>query len=104
MSSILFCAQRDVYCPFIPRAHSQLCDQRGCFLVNMSLSLAAAFLFILSCTDLRRFPSLCLHVVSCPAPQRNFEIAFKMFDLNGDGEVDLEEFEQVSLSTAIHLA
>ncbi len=29
------------------------------------------------------------------APQRNFEIAFKMFDLNGDGEVDLEEFEQV---------
>lgn len=32
-----------------------------------------------------------------PAPQRNFEIAFKMFDLNGDGEVDLEEFEQVGL-------
>ncbi|XP_032805892.1 calcium uptake protein 1, mitochondrial isoform X2 [Petromyzon marinus] len=28
-------------------------------------------------------------------PQRNFEIAFKMFDLNGDGEVDLEEFERV---------
>ncbi|XP_045926591.1 calcium uptake protein 1, mitochondrial isoform X2 [Micropterus dolomieu] len=28
-------------------------------------------------------------------PQRNFEIAFKMFDLNGDGEVDLEEFDQV---------
>lgn len=35
--------------------------------------------------------------VLCPAPQRNFEIAFKMFDLNGDGEVDLEEFEQVGL-------
>ncbi|NWW74352.1 MICU1 protein, partial [Climacteris rufus] len=29
-------------------------------------------------------------------PQRNFEIAFKMFDLNGDGEVDMEEFEQAS--------
>uniref|UniRef100_A0A9L0IZ21 Calcium uptake protein 1, mitochondrial n=1 Tax=Equus asinus TaxID=9793 RepID=A0A9L0IZ21_EQUAS len=28
-------------------------------------------------------------------PQRNFEIAFKMFDLNGDGEVDMDEFEQV---------
>ncbi|XP_070346011.1 calcium uptake protein 1, mitochondrial isoform X3 [Equus asinus] len=27
-------------------------------------------------------------------PQRNFEIAFKMFDLNGDGEVDMDEFEQ----------
>ncbi|NWZ68954.1 MICU1 protein, partial [Acrocephalus arundinaceus] len=30
-------------------------------------------------------------------PQRNFEIAFKMFDLNGDGEVDMEEFEQASI-------
>lgn len=37
---------------------------------------------------------LCV-LLLCPAPQRNFEIAFKMFDLNGDGEVDLEEFEQV---------
>jgi len=24
-----------------------------------------------------------------------FEIAFKMFDLNGDGEVEYEEFEKV---------
>ncbi|NXU56692.1 MICU1 protein, partial [Turnix velox] len=32
-------------------------------------------------------------------PQRNFEIAFKMFDLNGDGEVDMEEFEQASETT-----
>lgn len=39
------------------------------------------------------FLCVCLH----PAPQRNFEIAFKMFDLNGDGEVDLEEFDQVRL-------
>lgn len=36
-------------------------------------------------------------VCLCAAPQRNFEIAFKMFDLNGDGEVDLEEFDQVRL-------
>lgn len=43
---------------------------------------------------------MCLHAPPCPAPQRNFEIAFKMFDLNGDGEVDLEEFEQVRLLTA----
>ena len=29
------------------------------------------------------------------APTRHFEIAFKMFDLNGDGEVDCEEFQTV---------
>lgn len=44
--------------------------------------------------------SYCVALISdfvcvSPAPQRNFEIAFKMFDLNGDGEVDLEEFDQV---------
>ena len=30
-----------------------------------------------------------------PAPPRNFEIAFRMFDINGDGELDLEEFQKV---------
>merc|ERR1712183_984339 len=29
-------------------------------------------------------------------PQRNFEIAFRMFDLNGDGRVDVNEFYQVT--------
>lgn len=29
-------------------------------------------------------------------PQRNFEIAFRMFDLNGDGHVDVDEFYQVT--------
>jgi len=28
--------------------------------------------------------------------RRHFQIAFKMFDLNGDGNVDVEEFEQVT--------
>lgn len=31
------------------------------------------------------------------APPRNFEIAFRMFDINGDGEVDQEEFARVRL-------
>ena len=31
----------------------------------------------------------------CVAPMRHFELAFKMFDLNGDGDVELKEFEKV---------
>lgn len=30
------------------------------------------------------------------ASRRHFEIAFKMFDLNGDGDVDSMEFEEVA--------
>lgn len=30
------------------------------------------------------------------ASRRHFEIAFRMFDLNGDGDVDCEEFEKVA--------
>ena len=31
------------------------------------------------------------------APKRNFALAFKMFDLNGDGEVDYQEFQKVCI-------
>lgn len=58
--------------------------------------------FILCCIDLTMCSFVCVCILRCPAPQRNFEIAFKMFDLNGDGEVDLEEFEQVRLWPATH--
>ena len=34
-------------------------------------------------------------VIIFSAPPRNFEIAFQMFDINGDGEVDKEEFARV---------
>lgn len=36
----------------------------------------------------------CIFVQLISAPPRNFQIAFKMFDFNGDGEVDIEEFEK----------
>lgn len=31
------------------------------------------------------------------APPRNFQIGFRMFDFNGDGEVDIDEFRKVRL-------
>uniref|UniRef100_A0A1X7UY17 EF-hand domain-containing protein n=1 Tax=Amphimedon queenslandica TaxID=400682 RepID=A0A1X7UY17_AMPQE len=34
-------------------------------------------------------------VDSSKAPMKHFELAFKMFDLNGDGEVEFDEFETV---------
>jgi len=37
-----------------------------------------------------------LVVVLFLVPPRMFEIAFQMFDLNGDGEVSPDEFEKVS--------
>ena len=38
--------------------------------------------------------------LSCiSAPPRNFEIAFQMFDINGDGEVDKDEFARVGHSS-----
>ena len=33
---------------------------------------------------------------------RHFEIAFKMFDLNGDGTVDAEEFEKERVLVITH--
>ena len=41
------------------------------------------------------FLSLSLSIFLVSAPSHHFEIAFKMFDLNGDGEVDVDEFEKV---------
>ena len=36
-----------------------------------------------------------LYPVWISSHRRQFELAFRMFDLNGDGDVDAEEFEQV---------
>jgi len=40
--------------------------------------------------------SACIVCLCVTAPPRMFEIAFKMFDLNGDGDVEYEEFEKVN--------
>ena len=36
------------------------------------------------------------HSVIILAPKRNFEIAFRMFDLDGNGVVDADEFDKVT--------
>ena len=41
-------------------------------------------------------PSIINISVIFAASKRHFEIAFRMFDLNGDGDVDCEEFEKVA--------
>ena len=41
--------------------------------------------------------SLFLFLFIFSAPPRNFQIAFKMFDLNGDGDVDKGEFNKVPI-------
>jgi len=38
-----------------------------------------------------------LNIFVSIAPKRNFALAFKMFDLNGDGEVDYQEFQKVHI-------
>lgn len=40
--------------------------------------------------------NLSIYIMFCIASRRHFEIAFRMFDLNGDGDVDCEEFEKVA--------
>ena len=37
-----------------------------------------------------------IHSVIILAPKRNFEIAFRMFDLDGNGVVDADEFDKVT--------
>lgn len=44
--------------------------------------------------SLHKFVQFCSICFS--ASRRHFEIAFKMFDLNGDGDVDSSEFEEVA--------
>lgn len=51
--------------------------------------MAIQTLVTILCSNIQHF----LYVL---ASRRHFEIAFRMFDLNGDGDVDSEEFEKVA--------
>lgn len=51
--------------------------------------------FKLGQSGLISFTDYVFLLVLLSTPPRNFEIAFKMFDLNGDGDVEAEEFAKV---------
>ena len=57
--------------------------------------LSSHFLFLSLSLSLSFFLSFC-NLLPSTASRRHFEIAFRMFDLNGDGDVDSEEFEKVA--------
>ncbi|CAG0883511.1 unnamed protein product [Cyprideis torosa] len=62
--------------------------------LNLSLEDDSIF-FKLGNSGLLAFPDFIFLMTVLSTPVRSFQIAFQMFDLNGDGEVDTEEFDVV---------
>lgn len=59
------------------------------FLLTLLSSKFAVFSFMWS-------PIYNRFLLIAQASRRHFEVAFRMFDFNGDGDVDAEEFDQVA--------
>ena len=77
---------------------------QGCFSFLLQLGFQCEW-YVIKCinTGLTLQNAVCsiFNIFSCifflnSVPPRMFEIAFQMFDLNGDGEVSPEEFEKVN--------
>ncbi|KAK6630789.1 Calcium uptake protein 1, mitochondrial [Polyplax serrata] len=67
--------------------------------VNMKLELALdedSIFYKLGSSGLITFSDYIFLLTVLSTSRRHFEIAFRMFDLNGDGDVDSEEFEKVA--------
>ncbi|XP_065202459.1 calcium uptake protein 1 homolog, mitochondrial [Planococcus citri] len=67
--------------------------------VHMKLELALdedSIFFKLGSSGLISFSDYIFLLTVLSTSKRHFEIAFRMFDLNGDGDVDCEEFEKVA--------
>nr|CAD7574406.1 unnamed protein product [Timema californicum] len=67
--------------------------------VHMKLELALdedSIFYKLGSSGLITFSDYIFLLTVLSTSRRHFEIAFRMFDLNGDGDVDSEEFEKVA--------
>ncbi|VDP89701.1 unnamed protein product [Echinostoma caproni] len=64
---------------------------------HLDLKIPKDSVFYRMCDNaLITFTDFVFLLVVLSTPRRLFEIAFRMFDLNGDGELDAEEFDVVS--------
>ncbi|XP_014248900.1 calcium uptake protein 1 homolog, mitochondrial isoform X2 [Cimex lectularius] len=81
----------DQYKRYDPKNHAEN--------VHMKLELALdedSIFYKLGSSGLITFSDYIFLLTVLSTSRRHFEIAFRMFDLNGDGDVDCEEFEKVA--------
>ncbi|XP_045512821.1 calcium uptake protein 1 homolog, mitochondrial-like isoform X1 [Pieris brassicae] len=81
----------DQYRRYDPKNISETISQR----LNLDLDEDSIF-YKLGSSGLITFSDYIFLLTVLSTSRRHFEIAFRMFDLNGDGDVDCEEFEKVA--------
>ncbi|XP_069705238.1 calcium uptake protein 1 homolog, mitochondrial isoform X2 [Periplaneta americana] len=84
----------DQYKRYDPKVKITQCEN-----VHMKLELALdedSIFYKLGSAGLITFSDYIFLLTVLSTSRRHFEIAFRMFDLNGDGDVDSEEFEKVA--------
>ncbi|XP_026328614.1 calcium uptake protein 1 homolog, mitochondrial-like [Hyposmocoma kahamanoa] len=81
----------DQYKRYDPKNIGETINQR----LNLDLSEDSIF-YKLGSSGLITFSDYIFLLTVLSTSRRHFEIAFRMFDLNGDGDVDCEEFEKVA--------
>lgn len=91
----------DIHCLFLVQNIST--GNNSCVTPNFSAFPAPfegmsenSVFYRLSASGLISFSDYIFLLTILSASKRHFEIAFRMIDLNGDGDIDFDEFEKVS--------